>query len=422
MTARPVSAFAEPLGIREPFPVLPRPALLIRVLGFSAATLSSLLAEEKPATAALEAVVLPTVQYAHEDIWNHTPSGAPLALAATDRIAPEQRLDLLVIARRYQRDPEGRARLTYRFTLHSPNGETTQSAPELLLGDQIPAAEGALIFPREIVSFHTSLSDPDGEYQLVFEIRDHISGRTLEQRITLCVDDSNAPLPLPRDFNPSEFLSRYYTAPQPRFALAAVTAFSRPPARIHKADSVGTILGFYEQILADNPWLIPQFTARLIETSDARERRLLTLILAFAHPDDRSLGELSVFQRQALAVARREPLPTPSSQPRTGGQLDVLWGRFFASGRFAPILDLVSIAESYASSATNVAHLKQSGKQPDNALALEATLHEMAAWSLGSNAHQPLVRAYLSYLQASDRSSATAKAVAQKALNWKPAK
>lgn len=371
----------------------------------------------------LHAHVLPTVQYAHNEIWNHTPSGIRPELATTDTIAPGQRLDLLILVGGYQTGENGRAHVTSRLTIHRPDDTTLDPPPELLITDSAPPGPDALLFPAQIGAFVTEPGDQTGDYRFTFTVHDHVSGSTLEKSAVVTVSASNEPLAPPPDFDLTKFMANYYSRPNPRLALPALVAFSHTEFAQRKAEAQGAILGFYERILADNPWLLPQFEHHLTTTTDARERRLFALALAFAQPAEKAFNDLPRTARHALAAARRERLPFPDPKPTTGGQLDVHWGRFMASGRFSPIADLVTVVRNYAPSAVKAPAQKEgsSSNPPTPSEQREAIFFRTALWSLGSNARQhPIVRAYLIGLQRADDTDAATKAALRFALEWKP--
>ena len=400
--------------------------MLPRLLASAGAALLAgvqLPAAETAAARPLDAIVLPTVQYAHNEIWFHTPSDIPPSIAITSEIAPEQRLDLVVLGAGGASDDDGRVHLTYHFEIVGPDGKVLHS-PESVVIHDVPSAPHALHYPREVTSFRTSPGEPTGEYRFTCTLTDRVSEKTVEKTITVRVASSNDPLPLPSDVNFDRFLGTYHARPHPRLALPALIAFSRTPFATRPPNHHGVLLGFYERVLADNPWLVPQFKKHFAAASQPAERRLFARVLAFSHASDEPFADLPRKARDAITLARREGLPTPTPRPQLGGPLDVHWGRFLASGRFTPIADLVAVAEAYAPAAAKIP-LDEKGrpKNPDapaNEIR-EAIIFRTAVWSLGSNTHQhELVRTYLSGIARSEKASPLAREIAQRALASKP--
>ncbi len=201
-------------------------------------------------------------------------------------------------------------------------------------------------------------------------------------------------------------------------ALSHDPAFRRVPNR------QGPLLGFYEQVLADNPWLAPKFKQRFATTTDDDERRLLAQVLAYVYRDDAGFArDLPDPAQRAFGDVPRSWLPIPSTEPMDGGQLDVYWGRFLASGRFQPIRDLVTVVQNYLPYKGQLEEYRNLKKKPGTvppAVYKDVVLNA-ALWSLGSNAHQhELVRNYLRDLIHAKDTPPAVKAALQAALSSKP--
>ena len=82
----------------------------------------------------------------------------------------------------------------------------------------------------------------------------------------------------------------------------------------------------------------------------------------------------------------------PVSAPLTGTQLDVLWGRFFASGRYAPIRELAAILayHPYKDALDDYQKLEKKPPEPPAGLRQSAVFRALI-WSLRSNIQQDKV-------------------------------
>jgi len=382
------------------------------------------IASGQDAAPALDFIVIPSVQYAHTEIFSHTPPDRAPDLALTDEIAPGQRLDLLLLVRGFAVDAGGRADLNYDLAIRYPDGKTDTAPKNIAVTGKTRVDPRSLILSNGIVMFKTDPGDPAGDYTFSVTLHDHVSGANAAKAVTVRVSDSAAALPLPANFDPPSLLSDYYRRPRPRLALPVLLALAHTPFADRPIDGQGALLGFFEQVLNDNPWVVPQFTARLAATADAAERRLLALVLAYTFRSQSEFGRaLTGAPRQALEVARHEHWPRASTEPVTGGQLDVLWGRFVASGAFAPVRDLVKVVETYLPYRGKLEDYKKRATKspvPPPEVTKDILLGS-ALWSLGSNARQhELVRSYLlGLVQSGDLSPAT-KTALQGALNWQP--
>ncbi len=381
-------------------------------------------AADKSPAASLDFDVLTTVQYAHADIFYRTPSEFPPRLARATEIAPGQRLDLVVLAKGFAVDAEGRADLSYEFTTRYPDGKDHPAPKPVTVIAKAKLDPRTLAFPREIATFQTAPGEPSGEYVFEFTLTDHVSGAKVTNTAKIRVTDSNAPLPLPTDVDPLTFMTDYFQRPRPRLALNVLVALSHTPFAQRTPDGQGALLGFYGQLLADNPWLVPSFREHLIQTTDATERRIFALVLAYAHRDNPAFArDLPKPAVDAYTTALRLGFPRPSPAPTTGGQLDLNWGRFFASGHYDSIRDLALVVQNFLPYRGQLDAYK---KQPDRPKtpppdAMKDILLGTAMWSLGSNAHQhDLVRHYLLTLTRTPDLQPETKAALQAALNAPP--
>lgn len=382
------------------------------VLAFTA------VAQEPSAWKELEFEVLPSVQYAHEDIFRRTPSGLGPVFTATREIAQGQRLDILVLPRDCAIDDEEMVDVTYDLLIRRPDGSQMEPKVGLEVALRRKAFPGMILFPGQLVRFSTGPDDPPGEYLFEVTVHDKVGGRSATKNVAVMVGGSNEPLPLPEGFDPARWIAHYYLNPTPRFAIPAFAAMSRIPQIANRAvDGHGALLGFYEQILADNPWLLTQLKAHLPTVTHEAERRLVNTVLAYVLRDDREF-------RNPLPRAVRRQMPVPSAEPMSGGQLDLQWGRFLAGGRFEPIRALVAVAEAYLPHRGELERFKQLETKPKVTPpeVLKAAILNSALWSLGSNAHQhKRVRDYLTGIMEAVDISEAMEQVLRDVLAWKPA-
>jgi hypothetical protein len=396
-------------------------------LALGAAALGAGAARAAPPPAGPPAfAVVASVQYAHNEIYFHTPPGTTPVLANTREIAPGQRLDLLVVVSHYAVDAAGRADVSYDLTVRYPDGRT-QSLDGNHVASRRQVRPATILFPEDIRGFLTAPGDPFGDYRFEVTVHDHVNGGSARQTLPIRVSESNRPLPLPDNFDAADWLSRYYQRPEPRLALPALEAISANDALMQKGvDGLGTVLGFYGQVLADNPWLLPWFKQWYVAADEGSERRLLGLVLAAAaRADPGAIADLPGRIRKELAAAGRDLPPPPAAEPGQAVQLDTLWGRFYASGRFGPIADLVAITGAFLPYRQRFAEFQREPNPPATRPpgVVKSVLLNSTLWSLRLNATQhQLVRDYLRTLEATPGTAPALRAVLAEVLAWKPGK
>lgn len=359
-----------------------------------------LTATEGPA-GGLQLMVLPTIQYAHEDIWVRTPNGRGPRFAETGKVVRGQSVHILVSAGRFGVDAAGNAEVNYRVSFVRPDGSAGAKTEELKL---IPRATGR--DPRfinravEMAVFLAGADDPLGTWRMTVDATDAISGTTVrkERPLEVCGDELLQE-PLPSGTDAGRWLMNYHNRPAPQQLLAALKEFAEhPPAGAKPTLDIenGSWLGFFEQVMQDNPWLLPHVVARLSQ-AEGRERELLATSLAYAKRDDLSFFKtLPEPAREAFMPRRVQSWPVPPAQPLSGTQLDVLWGRFFASGSYAPLRELVGVL-SYHPYAEALEAFRKNPQKPARVPeeVQKSAVFGAAVWSLRSNVQRDkLVRDY----------------------------
>ena len=378
--------------------------------------------------APFEPSLVVTTQVAHGDIFAHTlDSAAPRYQSAT-RLWRGQVAYLLPFAANYGLAPDHRTDLTYELAIRRPDGTADGAPVSAALWQDSAPDPGSLLYPATSVAFHAEANDPPGDYVITARVTDHLSGETRELIRTIAVEDYLPPARPPAGDGQCG-VRAYYQQPAPELALPALPLlFTRLPAD-QRAGALPPLLGFYDQLLTDNGWLLPAFCSRLA-AAGADEAYILSVLLGFhlrkageppAGMDFASWVRLEDFRTHAWPSDPDGPLAQAS-------QLDTLWGRFFASGLYNPVERILASLANHADlGATDrwqkarIAAGMPVDLSPEALAADEADYPEFAAlappsevrrdvllrtalWSLRGNSRQhPLLRSYLDWtLRAGD--------------------
>ena len=351
-----------------------------------------------------------TTQVAYDDLFLHVLAGSGPRYQPVARLYRGQRVFILPIARNYAFDALETADLTFELVVRKPDGSVDGAPFSASLWQGSVSAPDLLLYPATTVSFYAEPSDPLGEYRLVARIHDHLGGDAVELSRTLVLEDY-APPALPADFQPERWFQGYYLAPTPELALPALPRFFEKLPADKRPGAIPPLLGFYDQILSDNPWLLPAFGARL-EDAGSDEAFALSLVLGF-HLRAASTPPpgLAPDAWARLADFRAHAWPADPDAPLLqAAQLDALWGRFFASALYAPVQRLLEplsntsdlgAAERWRKSLPALPgdepYPAPDLDDPDTPVEIRReVLLRTALWSLRANARQhPLVRGYL---------------------------
>ena len=248
--------------------------------------------------------------------------------------------------------------------------------------------------PEQLLNLSFSAQDTPGTYRIAATVKDHVANLqvTVAQDVQLLA--GNSPVALPAGFDTaqaSEWITHYYLNPQPRLLVPVLMWISKDTTNYSNPNAWPPVLGLSEMILRDNPWLVPAFVARLANAGTATaERATLLYVLAYVYRDDDNFAlQLPESDREYFQLARHQHWPDPSREIIEGGQLDVLWGRFFATGAYAPIQALVAVLDHhvYHGKIEEFKKLPVKPGQPPVEVLKEITFNA-ALWSLKSNAKQ----------------------------------
>lgn len=351
-----------------------------------------------------------TTQVAHDDIFLHVLAGSGPAYQPVRKLYHGQRVFILPLARNYAFDALETADLTFELLVKKPDGRLDGAPLSASLWQGTVSTPDLLLYPSSTVSFYAAPDDPVGEYQIVVRVHDHLAGIVSELSQTLAIEDYAAP-DLPADFDSERWFQSYYLAPSPEFALPALPLFFQKLPADKRAGAMPPLLGFYDQILGDNPWLLPAFGARLA-AAEADEAFALSLVLGYhlraTSAPPAGLGP-DLWAR--LADFRGHAWPAdPDSPLLHASQLDALWGRFFASALYAPLQRLLEplsntadlgAAERWRKSLPGAESQEMfpapDPEDPETPVEIRREiLLRTALWTLRANARQhPLVRGYL---------------------------
>lgn len=248
--------------------------------------------------------------------------------------------------------------------------------------------------------------------------------------------ETSRPPALAEGFDPQNWLTHYYLQPTPDLALPALRELHLQLPADKRPGALPPLLGFYDQVLRDNPRLLPAFAARLAD-ADPDEAFLLSLVLGFhfRHASDAKPAELDDAAWDRLADFRAYDWPSDPDAPLTDiTQLDALWGRFFAAGRYADLQTLLAPLAHHADLGAAERWQKETRAAPVPGADLNGALADAppevkrdlllrsTLWSLRSNAGQhPLVRTYLERTLASGELPAPAHELLNRILQPDPA-
>lgn len=354
-----------------------------------------------------EPALVVTTQVAHADLFYAALLGAGPGYRQATRLYRGQRAFILPLAGNYAVARDGRTDLTFELSLTKADGTRDGAKIYGPLHQEKVADSRQLLFPASVITYFAEAGDPAGEYRFTVHIQDNLGGENIVLDHKFTVADYTPP-PVAPGFEAENWVQSYYLNPDPALALPVVAPLFAKLSAARRNTALPAIIGFYDQVLSDNTWLLPAFFTRLA-AAEPDEAYGLSIILGFhlrAATTPPAACPPEVWQR--LETFRSYTWPNPDAPLTEASQLDCLWGRFYASGLYAPVSRLLEPLENHADLGAgaryNSSRAGATESADDSAAEPAATppavLREQilraALWSLGDNAKlHPLVRAYL---------------------------
>jgi hypothetical protein len=175
------------------------------------------------------------------------------------------------------------------------------------------------------------------------------------------------------------WMNGYRRKPEPKLVPEAVKAMVRFGV-FRDTDTSGMYVGFIAGVMASNPNLADQLIDKLKPVSPEDQVMIIRAVAYSGLPDWKSklLRAAPRLPDRAVLVERymSDKLPALDTLPLDQGPapLDILWGHYFATGSFEPILRIVSILK-WSKDGNNVERL---------------TIGSMAKFTLASNASRDM--------------------------------
>ena len=349
-------------------------------------------------------LVFPTVMVNLTDQLNFVMPNRGLQITTVSKVERLQPFSFNV-AIGIKKTLEHELKLTGDVIVTAPDGKqnTILKDKELFA---LPAGAKGIIFSKSFIFVSFDPPDKNGKYQFSVTLKD-ASGKVKKQSAEVELVDSITDFRMMDSKEFSKFLTFYYVKPQPERLLAALNYFlSEGITELrtkNRAKQALPVLWSFAHIFRRNP----QFFDELAKMSgkDKPKDQYLAILFYNIGKEFTDSYKAKINPHILKQISRyKKPLISDNEEVRFPQQLDLLWGEFFAAGKFAPVKRIVSalqkkpeltIQEAKAISASGKKLTKAQGRQLINNVTRTA-----AVWSLQSNTRHPVIRFYLETIYA----------------------
>ena len=336
----------------------------------------------------LDCLLATTLQSTSLDWWFAVPSNTGPQLNLASEVFRGQKLCILPLVHGYALDAEKNFDLEYDLTVRYPDGKVKPAAEKIPMKG-FAANPQNIELPKSFAVFVFEQSDPDGLYEFALQLRDKVSGKQISKKRSIKLLPWSA---LDEPVLDKEKLKKdiftYYRAPDARRLWQAFLSEDTTFWQNDAPDGINyAVSSFYKNAFSVQPDLFGQLVAYFGKATP--KQRLNIIHLDYLLGENKiSDGLLSDEERSYRNQLKNLPAwPDPYKAIAHAGDLDVLWGEFFATGDYRPIRRLVDAFE-YASFLNAPAS--------DKAGQYKSAIFKAALWSLQSNAERiELVRQYL---------------------------
>ena len=376
-----------------------RSRLGLAIAGLTVASLAlgaaPLAARQRAQEAAFKATLVPIRGDKALDFWYRTPTSSGPSLSVVERVNPNDAVLLLVLLEGIGDAGRGKGQVTLRVSTIDPAGETEILAEDVPAWDDTLPAKGILTISRAVLEFYFDDKEPAGTTTIVVEATDAGSGTTARTEAALELVPWSYGL-VPDDEHAGDWVTDYYRAPAPGQAVRAYLEYADVESKKTEGWNYA-VLGFYRTIFQGSPWLVDHLVGRFEGADNSQQMKIIAMLHLVGQGErieQLPFGD-EASRKKVRAEAEKLVLPDPYAPIEGPVQLDLLWGEFLATGRYAPVRQLVTALDLAPFEDDVEAFPKSKKTEKDKQRFLKGVTFQAARWSLDSNMKQhPLVLAY----------------------------
>lgn len=363
---------------------------------------------------AIDGMIIQSKDQALQDKWYKTLGKTVPKINLAKTVYKNQEIFFGIAVQNYEADKKGNSKVKYDVKIRNPHGDIYLEKNNLIALDSKIENKDYIQLSEENLKLSFSFDDAFGNYQILIEIKDEISGTTkiLTSNLKVELLPAYKSFAIPQDETFSDWMSNYRNAPEPEKAMQYFILFSQSELT-KKDESLLPVLAFFTEIFSTNKYLFTSF-ADAYDSADDGTRKLLAL-LAY-----QSLGE-NVFKNYIkdpafLKMVQYFDVVNPYAAINSGVQMDMLWSEYEASSKQKPLLHFITALE-YSKYVGAAKKFQKSKNEEDKNNAVKEILFQTAVWSLENHIKSDvLILNYANYILAHENITETQKTELAKIL------
>ncbi len=343
--------------------------------------------------------LLASFQDSEMEWWFNIPPGSVPYLAKTTVVYTNQVFSIFPFI--YNASTRrGKFNVTYSVKADYPDNTTTVFVDKASFEGE-KKFDDIIIACPDVLEVRFDKKYKTGRYKFTMTARDNIGGAESSCFAYMDLKTWQAPPPLTDTKNLDALIRSFYLTPSPELLYSL---FFSPALNLEQKDAPNslnyTYIGFFRTAFKRNMFLIPYIRNSFANATPLDRAKTIFLFKILEIPEiDGSL--LTSREKDYISLLNKAEFPNPyeSWHPVIGAaQIDMLWGEFFANGRYRPvrrIIDLLANSKEGAFARDMVNKRRKPATRKEWARFMIGVLHRAALNTVVETASRvPLVRKY----------------------------
>lgn len=342
-------------------------------------------------TYAMDIKLIATSSNSYAEQWNRNLGDVAPRFENTKEVMKKQYFTILLFVKGCKTDANMMANVEYDIKITNPDREIYFERTGLVSVSKQVMNTKRILLSEQSLKMCFKTEDPVGKYTIEVKVRDNIAQKSKGKKITIELINYQYQNFFASEYSFEDWLTNYYKSPTPQRAIDGFLYYAKSRLPDKKTSNYKSI-AFFVEVFNNNSYLFP-YLMELYHHQDLRTKTHILYLLRYCNVDMQSFKmkisetELSLYKRLSTTS-----LPNPYGKITDTAQVNMLWGIFFASGKYRPIKKLVET-------------LDVDKGDPDMYPLFTAT-----KWSLVTNcAQHQLVNNYCRYIREKELLSSIAK-------------
>ncbi len=346
---------------------------------------------------AIDGIVAASLDYGFFDKWRNTQGEAMPMLSSAGTVAHKQNYTIYTLFSGYSVNADTIADVVMDVKIIAPSGKTYFG------GTNVKVFNGKVMKPLHTLLSITNIEadfendDELGTYKIFITLKDKIAKKQKELKTKITLSNfKRVDMAMSEMSEMSDWMQSYYISPDP---LQALEVFLQMSAGELPESFYLPFNSFFIEVFNNNEFLIPELLELYATRQEIGKLTILYLLSYLNYDAKEFYSKLPSEEIEYVDYLKTMDNPFNDNEIESASHLDIQWTKFFASGAYDPILQLVN-ALQFSEFLPDLENYEKSDKSKEAALrANKGAWYTAAKWSLESNCSQyVLVKDYCRYI------------------------